>query len=84
MLRGDVNWTHRWGGFTLELGMGADLTNVHFEYNADNAAAFPIANLNDANTLTFLTFTPSIHTSYRTQSLHNFKLNYTLRMRNPV
>lgn len=80
---GDVNWTHRWGGFTLELGMGADLTNVHFEYNADNAAAFPIANLNDANTLTFLTFTPSIHTSYRTQSLHNFKLNYTLRMRNP-
>src|SRR5574344_121044 len=80
-INGDVNWTHRWGGFTLELGMGADWTHMDFAYTADGSNIYNF--LTDAKTLNFLTYTPSIHTSYRTESMHNFKLNYTLRMRNP-
>lgn len=71
----DVNWTRRWGGFTLELGLGGGIENTAFAYQND---CFP----NDSAYL-FLTVNPSIHMSYRTQSLHNFKLNYSLRMRTP-
>ena len=74
-LDGDINWTHRWGGFTLELGMGMGYRWLNFNY--DNYH-FP-----DDTTLGYLTYNPSIHLSYRTESMHNFKLNYSLRMRNP-
>ena len=74
-LSADAEWTHRWGGFTLELGMGATYTNDHFAYGE---TPYP-----DDTTYNFLTYNPSIHMSYRTKDLHNFKLNYSLRMRNP-
>lgn len=75
-VNGDVNWTHRWGGFTLEIGSGGAYTQQSFQY--DNAM-FP-----DDTTYNFFTVNPSIHTSYRTKSMHNFKLNYSLRMQNPT
>ena len=75
----DVEWTRRWGGFTLELGLGAQYENIDFRYLGDATYPFTI----DSNVYNFLTFNPSIHLSYRTQDLHNFKLNYSLRMRNP-
>ena len=71
----DVEWTHRFGGFTLQLGMGARLTNLHF--------AFTETDDPDDYTKNFVTYNPSIHLSYRTESMHNYKLNYSLRMRNP-
>lgn len=71
----DAEWTHRWGGFTLQLGLGAKYTNVHFSYTE---TATP-----DDTIYNFLTFNPSIHLSYRTENMHNFKLNYSMRMRNP-
>ncbi|MCQ2299845.1 MAG: TonB-dependent receptor family protein [Bacteroidales bacterium] len=80
---GDVNWTHRFGHFTLELGLGAGLTSMDYAYESDGASLYPSANLADQGSETFFTLTPSIHTSYRTEDLHNFKLNYTLRMNNP-
>ena len=73
----DVNWTHRWGGFTLELGLGASWRNLHFTYAHDY-----LWNCDDT-TYNQFTATPSIHMTYRTESMHNFKINYTLRMRNP-
>ena len=73
----DVNWTHRWGGFTLELGLGGSWRNLHFIYNHDYAWNC------DDTTYNQFTAKPSIHMSYRTESMHNFKINYTLRMRNP-
>lgn len=73
----DVEWTHRWGGFTLQLGMGARLTNDHFSFSETGS------NLGDDYTTNHLTYNPSVHLSYRTEQMHNFKLNYSLRMRNP-
>ncbi len=73
----DVEWTHRWGGFTLQLGMGARLTNDHFSYTETGLQA------GDDYTTNHITYNPSVHLSYRTEQMHNFKLNYSLRMRNP-
>ena len=72
----DVNWTHRWGGFTLSTGLGIGSDNVSYNYES----AMPFA---DSGTLSYLTARPSIHLTYRTQSMHNIKLNYSLRMSHP-
>ena len=74
---GDVEWTHRFGNFTLQLGMGANYEHLHFAYG-ETPLAFA-----DDTTYNFITYNPSIHLSYRTESMHNYKLNYTLRMRSP-
>ena len=73
----DVEWTHRWGGFTLQLGMGARLTNDRFSFTETGLQA------GDEYTTNHITYNPSVHLSYRTEQMHNFKLNYSLRMRNP-
>ncbi len=75
---GDVEWTRRFGNFTLQMGLGAKYDHVHFAYSATPAA------FADDTTYGFITYNPSIHMSYRTKSMHNYKLNYTLRMRNPT
>ena len=75
-LNADVNWTRRWGGFTFSTGLGAGNDRVYYEYVSD----MPFA---DKNTLFFWTVRPSIHLTYRTESMHNWKLNYSLRMSHP-
>ena len=76
-VNGDVHWTHRWGGLTLELGLGGRYDQINFKYNSG------MAGFSDDTTYNFFTVNPSVHASYRTESMHNFKLNYTLRMSNP-
>ena len=73
----DIEWTRRWGGFTLELGLGSQYEHIDFSYKGDDRYPYT----NDDTTYNFLTFSPSVHLSYRTQDMHNFKLNYSLRMR---
>jgi hypothetical protein len=75
-INADVNWTHRWGGFTLSTGMGVGNDRVFYEYISD----MPFA---DKNTLYFWNVRPSVHLTYRTESMHNWKLNYSLRMSHP-
>ena len=75
-INADVNWTRRWGGFTLSTGLGAGNDRIFYEYVSD----MPFA---DKNTLFFWTVRPSIHLTYRTESMHNWKLNYSLRMSHP-
>ena len=75
----DIEWTRRWGGFTLELGLGATYENIDFRYMGSAFYDFT----NDDGRRSFLTYNPSVHLSYRTESLHNFKLNYSMRMRHP-
>ena len=72
----DVNWTHRWGGFTLSTGLGVGLLRDAYEYISD----MPFA---DKGAPLFFTARPSIHLTYRTKSMHNIKLNYTMRMSHP-
>ena len=73
---GDVNWTHRWGGFTLSTGLGVGTERTSYAYFSQ----MPFA---DDSTLYFLNVRPSIHLTYRTESMHNWKLNYSMRMSHP-
>lgn len=72
----DINWTHHWGGFTLSTGLGAGADRTYYDY----ISTMPFA---DDSTLYFLTVRPSLHLTYRTQSMHNFKINYSMRMSHP-
>ena len=72
-VNGDVNWTHRWGGFTLSTGLGVGGDRIGYNYKSD----MPFA---DDSILYFLNVRPSIHLTYRTESMHNWKLNYSMRM----
>ena len=75
-VNGDVNWTHRWGGFTLSTGVGVGGDVVYYDYDSE----MPFV---DENTLFFWNVRPSIHLTYRTESMHNIKLNYSMRMSHP-
>ena len=72
----DVNWTHRWGGFTLSTGLGLGLLRDAYDYISD----MPFA---DKGAPLFFSARPSIHLTYRTKSMHNIKLNYSMRMSHP-
>jgi len=72
----DVNWTHRWGGFTLSTGLGVGGDRIDYNYISE----MPFA---DDSTLYFLNLRPSIHLTYRTDNMHNWKLNYSMRMSHP-
>ena len=69
----DINWTHRWGGFTLSTGLGGGMDRIWYQYLSD----MPFA---DDSTLYFFNVRPSIHLTYRTEDMHNFKINYSMRM----
>ncbi len=75
-VNGDINWTHRWGGFTLSTGMGIGTDRLGYDYDS----YMPFA---DDSTLYFLNLRPSIHLTYRTESMHNWKINYSMRMSHP-
>ena len=75
-INADVNWTHLWGGFTLSTGLGVGGDRVYYMYDSK----MPFA---DENTLFFWNARPSIHLTYRTEDMNNFKLNYSLRMSHP-
>ena len=72
----DVNWTHRWGGFTLSTGLGLGMLRDAYEYISDEPFA-------DKGAPLFFSARPSIHLTYRTKSMHNIKLNYSMRMSHP-
>jgi len=71
-VEGDVEWTRRFGNFTLELGLGAQYEHIDFRYFGSETYPFTI----DSLATSFLTYNPSVHLSYRTEDLHNFTLNY--------
>lgn len=73
----DIGWQHRWGDLTLKLGIGTQLSL--FKYAFTETITLPGTDTSIQN----ITFNPSIHLTYRTKTMHNFKLNYTLRMQNP-
>ena len=72
----DVNWTRRWGNFTLTTGLGVGRDREQYAYYSD----MPFA---DDSINYYWSFRPSIHLTYRTESMHNWKINYTMRMSHP-
>lgn len=75
-VNGDVNWTHRWGSFTLSTGLGVGVESLSWDYGTKMDFA-------DKGERCFFVARPSIHLTYRTESMNNFKLNYSMRMRQP-
>ena len=69
-----VTLQHRFGGFTLKGGLRT-------EYEIYNLLILndPAYNVHKG----YLGFYPSLHLSYRTKNMHNFKLSYTRRVSNP-
>lgn len=69
-----VTLQHRFGGFTLKGGLRT-------EYEIYNLLVLndPAYNVHKG----YLGFYPSLHLSYRTKNMHNFKLSYTRRVSNP-
>ena len=65
---------HKFGNFTLKGGLRSEYD--HFDYRILNS---PADNVKKA----YWRLYPSLHLSYRTQSMHNFRLSYTQRVRNP-
>ena len=78
----DVNWTHRWGGFTLSTGLGYALNHTYYNYISDQLYPDGSPFADDSSFYTH-SFRPSIHLTYRTDDMHNFKLNYSMRMAHP-
>lgn len=65
---------HKFGNFVVKPGIRMEYEEVHC-----NMDGYMI----DNQTKTYLNWRPSIHFSYRTKSMHNFKLNYSRRISNP-
>ena len=78
----DVNWTHRWGSFTLSTGLGYALNHTYYNYTSDQLYPNGSPFADDSSFYTH-SFRPSIHLTYRTEDMHNFKLNYSMRMSHP-
>lgn len=78
MMEGDFDayftLEHRFGNFTLKGGLRGQYN--HFDYQLINSPA-------DNVKKDYFSLFPSLHLSYRTESMHNFKLSYTRRVRNP-
>ena len=70
---------HKFGGFTVKPGLRfvSELVNGKYPYT------FPGDTTNYDFTKHFPSLRPSLHLSYRTKSMHNFKLSYTMRIAAP-
>ena len=65
---------HKFGNFTLKGGLR--FQSVFYELHILNSPADDVVK-------GYWSLYPSLHLSYRTESMHNFKLSYTRRVRNP-
>ena len=65
---------HKFGNFTLKGGLRSEYD--YYDYRILNS---PDDNVKKA----YWSLYPSLHLSYRTESMHNFRLSYTRRVQNP-
>ncbi len=69
-----VTIQHTFGGFTIKAGLRSQY--IHYNLNIHNSPTDDVVK-------GYWSLYPSLHLSYRTKSMHNFKLSYTRRVRNP-
>ena len=74
-----ITWQHKFGGFTLKPGVRfvSELVSGEYPYT------FPNDTIDYDFRKHFFSVRPSLHLSYRTKSMHNFKLSYTMRIAAP-
>lgn len=65
---------HKFGNFVVKPGIRMEYEMVHC--NMDGY-------MTDHRSKDYLNWRPSIHLSYRTKSMHNFRFNYSRRINNP-
>ncbi len=74
-----ITLQHKFGGFTVKPGVRfvSELVSGEYPYSFPNDTT-------DYNfSKHFFSVRPSLHLSYRTKSMHNFKLSYTMRIASP-
>ncbi len=71
---------HKWGGFTLKPGIRFENYNTGITYNPEGC--YPMADTSNFRQ-SFFNVLPTLHLSYRTKSMHNFKASYTRRVNDP-
>ncbi len=69
-----ITLQHRFGDFTIKLGSRIEYANLDAVYPDATQYNFEKSYTN---------WRPSIHLSYRTKDMHNFKLSYSRRISNP-
>ena len=74
-----ITLQHKFGGFTLKPGVRFVSELVEGEY----PYTFPNDTTDYNFKKSFFSVRPSLHLSYRTKSMHNFKLSYTMRIASP-
>jgi len=74
-----VTLQHKFGGFTVKPGVRfvSELVSGEYPYT------FPDDTTDYDFSKHFFSVRPSLHLSYRTKSMHNFKLSYTMRIASP-
>lgn len=65
---------HKFGNFTIKGGLRTEY--VYYDYQILNSPEDNVAK-------SYWSLYPSLHLSYRTKSMHNFKLSYTRRVSHP-
>lgn len=74
-LGGYITVRHQFGNFTAKAGLRAEYEVM--DYNILNSPK------DNVSGLWYFNLNPSVHLSYRTESMHNFSLSYTRRVSNP-
>ena len=74
-----ITLQHKFGGFTIKPGVRFVSELVSGKYLSN----FPNDTTDYDFSKHFFSVRPSIHLSYRTESMHNFKLSYTMRIAAP-
>ena len=69
-----LTFQYKFGNFTVKPGIRMEYDKIYC--NIDGYES-------DHNDKSYLNWSPSLHLSYRTKSMHNFKLSYTRRVSNP-
>ena len=74
-----ITLQHKFGGFTVKPGVRfvSELVSGEYPYT------FPDDTTDYNFSKHFFSVRPSLHLSYRTKSMHNFKLSYTMRIASP-
>lgn len=71
---------HRFGDFTVQPGINLNYYRTSIVY--PDTPDYPY--IIDSQSYHYFNITPSLHLSYRTASMHNFKLSYSRRVNHPT
>ena len=71
---------HKFGNFVVKPGIRMEYEDIHCNMDGYNIDGSPRV---EHQSKQYLNWRPSIHMSYRTKSMHNFKFNYSRRISNP-